>query len=339
MEPLITTNDGQIIPLDILEHIASFCDLKTLYALRKIHPILFNHLKDNFTHKIISTIWQKLCEIFGGRRDILDDLLETKQAVLSGSFITHTLLNENSYYSLDFYCTNKGYDHDNFYPTSYFDNCFKSRRVPEYMRPLLYLPNHIECLPFSVNGHLFEINLIAVSTQLYIRDWITETFDFDVNDNKFWLQDGKLVLSCNNLPAIFDKVITIKNVQDLYSLCIRYKIYRARGFKLSSLEEISKLFYEKKWPEHIWYSITPAVISMTSDPRALKISCRARNYNTKQEIDFKLTKTLNYIDISEIEKYDLDYFNFYPSDETNNPLYIGFDKINNLFILGVDTDN
>jgi hypothetical protein len=236
------------IPKDIhIYNIFNKLSPLNLYNLRQTNKLFFDMIDINIMKQsIIQQINERLFLIFGDKLNVFKQLMSDTKSVISGSFIIQCILNENWHSDIDIFfptinnveskCEggNPAYAIENFLyydmklqwndgedPNSYKDEVDKTliNFVRSYQ--LLKPKNIIQVIQVNIDNNY-------VRQKQYIHD----TFDFDICKNIYFIDDKRDNLSILKLTNILNKIGEFNVSKTTGSSIKRYHKYINRGFNL-----------------------------------------------------------------------------------------------------------
>ena len=197
---------------------------------------------------IIKEMTIRLIAIFGDKYDEFNKILDTTKAVISGSFIIQCILGEhwegsdidiyfptinNKKYLTD--CHNPYYELEKFlYETVKFDMKRSERAISRYKRDQSNDKLSIE----YVRNYETETNSIQIiqakieNNHNKMKEFIYDTFDFDICRNVYYIDSGKIYLNILKLNDILNKISEFKIGYRVGSSIQRYEKYTKRGFNI-----------------------------------------------------------------------------------------------------------
>lgn len=185
-------------------------------------------------HQIMKSINKKLTDLFGDA-DKFKQTMKQTNAIISGSFLIQSILNEK--YDGDF---------DIFIPLTpnnehfmYQHNTFPfSLREQQYMGEYnMKLIDNIVC--FIKNNQKVEFIYLNTNNNVSsLYNFINTYFDFNICKNMYHY-DGTDNIFINNLDAILSKQATITTQFNVNSIVSRYHKYTNRGFNFTNKNQLS----------------------------------------------------------------------------------------------------
>lgn len=207
---------------------------------------------------IIKEINTRLIVIFGDKYDDFNKILDITKALISGSFIIQCILGEywedsdidiyfptinNEKYLTD--CDNPYYYLEKFiYETMKFNMKESYRAISRYQSNQSNGKLNIEYVRNyeTVTNILQIIQAKIENDHGKMKEFIYDTFDFDICKNVYYINNGKEYLNVLKLNDIFNKISKFKIGYRVGSSIQRYEKYTKRGFNIinnMTYEEIS----------------------------------------------------------------------------------------------------
>ena len=231
-------------------------------VLTKLSPLALYNMKlcDNFWNKyitlamikesIIKEINIRLSLIFGDKYDKFNKILDDTKAIISGSFIIQCILGEywedsdidiyfptinNKMYLTD--SNNPYYELEKFlYETLKFNMTQSYRAISRYRRDQSNDKLNIEYVrnydTFTNSIQIIQAKIKNDPTKM--KEFIYDTFDFDICKNVYYIKDGKGYLNILKLNDIFNKISEFKIGYRVGSSIQRYEKYTKRGFSITN---------------------------------------------------------------------------------------------------------
>jgi hypothetical protein len=221
---------------DVVTIIANHLEPVDIETLCIVHPPNWKKLKPlpKFRDYLIGKKIDKYFrEAFGDRYADFRNVMIAHDIVVSGSFIISMILNEFWADSdIDFFAS---YD-----PLTYANNnleCVFSQLSPDWSgilgRYVIFntpqLDTIHEVLTFDIKAKNYQVISLQFGTNL--REFIENSFDFDVCKNMFYYDKTGLHLSIRNYKDILAKEVGFKPGHDINTSLQRCQKYRDRGFK------------------------------------------------------------------------------------------------------------
>jgi hypothetical protein len=196
----------------------------------------------HFENRVISIINNKLNIIFGDDFEEFKLIMDKSKAIISGSFIIQTILNE--YWP--------GSDIDIYLPNIYQDNLIDFMAKINKFTKIVTTENHyvnlIKCTTYNesylnTNGKIQIIsiltNCIGMAAEHTVGksinsmcDFVKTSFDLNICKNIFYYKNNKSKLIIDNLNNLINKKMQLCQFKNPNNIIGRIKKYTERGFVL-----------------------------------------------------------------------------------------------------------
>jgi hypothetical protein len=214
---------------------------------------------------IIKEINTRLSLIFGDKYNEFNEILDKTKAVISGSFIIQCILGEYWEDSdIDIYFPTINNNKYNIHSTYYYYELEKFLYETVKLKMSMSYPAMSRYKSDQSNGKLnikyvrnYEtatnsIQIIQAEIEndhIKMKEFIYDTFDFDICKNVYYINNGKEHLNILKLNDVLNKITEFKIGYRLGSSLQRYEKYTKRGFNIinnMTYDEISnKAIYSR----------------------------------------------------------------------------------------------
>jgi len=214
-------------------HIKNYINSQDRYNLRLVCKLY---------HKYLPTpeqlVYNNLSKIFGNYTSAFLEKLEQVGAIISGSFILESILEESWNGDIDIYLQS-----DDKYKFSILENFLyydlrsdheSSHSEYDFMNDEINIKYHIQIIRnYKYNNK--NISIININYSNNSNDFIKDTFDFDILKNIY--TKNKLIMY--NKDQVYSKTTQFKSTNCLSSSILRYNKYLSRGIIFNNIESIT----------------------------------------------------------------------------------------------------
>lgn len=227
-------------------NLLDYLDLKDIRNIEKIYGLSFQKYYNKI---IINCINAKLKDIFKDKLDEFKKQLNKNGAIIAGSFITQSILNEvwdksdvDIFIPVGFNADKNGYiTHSYNFATNFEKYIFEQFKYLNYEACNRY-DNVIsktkinwlrEYATENKNYTKIQTIQVKVDTEKEMHNFIIYNFDFDICKVIYGIDNNKEYVYIHNLDTILDKNFTFKYTNSVESSLSRYYRYIKRGFKIT----------------------------------------------------------------------------------------------------------
>ena len=228
--------------------IAPYLQFVDLYRLKCCNKYLSRCC--NLQSKLSNGISKRLCDIFEDNSNEFKALLEQTGAIVSGSFILQSILNENWNSDLDLYVPMHqreklcNFLYKNIVMRNKYDDgyCWTLEDLQyDDMQTckIIYHPKIRVCNRYRIDKHKAKIKLWTVDDD-HLETFITNTTDLDICRNVYGITGGNEYVKVFRIDQIIDKRTEFKVGKYFTAGLERYFKYQARGFTFTN--DLSLMF-------------------------------------------------------------------------------------------------
>ena len=226
--------------------IAKYLDICDLYRLKCANRYLSNCF--DLSSKLVNTISKRLSSVFRENLNDLKSLLNKTGAVISGSFIIQSILNEHWNTNIDIYVSMKyneelrDFLHKNIVSLSKYDDGYANHWIIEDLSysfmnirkcKTIYHPKIIVHDRYHIGKNKTKINLWGVESE-NINDFVSKTGDLDIGKNVYGVNSNKEYIKVKTLDQIINRKTEFKISKPFYHGLERYHKYIDRGFTFTN---------------------------------------------------------------------------------------------------------